>query len=82
MTVAMAKYYMCKACKNVCAYDVTLICEQTCSDCMDRTPCAFSVVRIPCAECNRQFGRQACFDNHKQSTKKISLLTQAMLCYM
>ena len=37
---------------------------------MARPPCAFSDVRIQCAECNRHFSSCACFDNNKQITTK------------
>jgi len=45
-------------------------CDQTCSDCMARTPCDFSAVRNPSADCNRHFMIRECFDKHKQSTAK------------
>jgi len=51
ITCTMAKRFMCKACNKSCACDATHICNQTCDDCMARPPCAFSAVRIPCAEC-------------------------------
>jgi len=47
VTRAMAKRFMCKACNKSCASDPTHICDQTCSDCMARPPCAFSAVRTP-----------------------------------
>ena len=68
ITGAMSKRLMCKACNKSCARDATNRCDQTCSDCMARPSCAFSAVRIPCAECNRHFRTQTCFANHKQST--------------
>jgi len=62
---AMAKKYLRKACNKACRADATHRCDQTCSDCMARPPCAFSAVRIPCAECNRHFRSQTCFANHR-----------------
>ena len=47
ITGAMAKTFMSKACNKSCASDPTHICDQTCSDCMARPPCAFSAVRTP-----------------------------------
>ena len=52
ITGAMAMRFVCKSCNKSCTSDATHICDQTCSDCMARPPCAFSAVRIPCAECN------------------------------
>jgi len=66
LTGVMARGYMCKACNKPCISDVTNACDQTCSDCMVRPPCAFSHVRYPCAECNRHFRSRTCFANHKQ----------------
>jgi len=31
-------------------------------------PCAFTGVRLPCAECNKHFRSHTCFANHKQIT--------------
>ena len=55
---------------------MTNICDQRCSDCMARTPCAFSAVRIPSAECNKHFRNQACFANHKQSTSNNKFICE------
>ena len=68
ITGAMAKRFMCKECNKSCASEATHRCDQTCGDCFARPPCAFTAVRIPCAECNRHFRSQTCFANHKQST--------------
>ena len=64
----MAKRFMCNACNKSCASEATYSCEQTCSDCMASPPCAFSAIRIPCAEYNRYFRSQTCFANPKQNT--------------
>ena len=58
ITGAMAKKYVCNACKKSSASDATNRCEQTCSDCMTSPPCVYNSVRIPCAECNRHFSSQ------------------------
>ena len=61
---AMVRRYVCKAFKK---QDVgETLC--TCSDCMPSPPCAFSTIRITCAECNKHFRTQALFANHKHST--------------
>ena len=46
ITGALAKKYVCKECNNGSRQDVMRVCDQTCSDCMARPPCAFSAVRI------------------------------------
>jgi len=63
---AVARKYVCKGWNKVCTSNVTHACDETCSDCMASPPCAFSVVRIPCAECNRYFRTHTCFANQKQ----------------
>ena len=68
ITGAMSKKFMCKACNKSCASVVTQICDQTFSDCIGMSPCAFSDILIPFVECKKYFG------NHKQSTtNKISV---------
>jgi len=79
MTGAMAKY-VCKACNKGCDHDVTHICDQTCSDCMASTPCTFSDVRIPCAECTRHIRSRAFFDKHKYSTAKRKSVCERKRC--
>jgi len=76
----MARKYVCKGCNKACTFDVTHVCDQTCSDCMTSTPCAFSGVRIPCAECNRLFTSHTCYDNHKQSTKQKRSICERQKC--
>ena len=67
----MAKNYVCKACNKGSRSDATHRCDHTCSECMASPTCAFSAVRIPCAECNRHFRSQARFANkHSTSNKK------------
>jgi len=39
LTGVMAKQYVCKACNEGCRRDVTLICNQTCSDGMASPLC-------------------------------------------
>jgi len=82
ITGAMAKKYVCNACK----YRARVMphrCEQTCSDCMASTPCAFTGVRLTCAEFNRHFRRQTCFANHKQSTSNNkSICERRRICTM
>jgi len=67
ITGAMAKRYVCKACKKGCCSDVTHKFEQACSDCMSVPPCTLSHVRIPCELCNRNFRSRACLDKHKKN---------------
>jgi len=80
ITGAMAKRFMSKACNKSCASEATLICNQTCSDCMARPTCAFSAVRIPCAECKRHFRSEACFAKHKQSTSNKKSICERKRC--
>jgi len=68
LTGAMARKFVCKGCNKACTSDVMHACDQTCSDCMNVPPCAFSDVRIPCAECNRHFRSRTCYANHKQQS--------------
>jgi len=68
LTGGMDRKYVCKACNKACRRDVKHVCDQTYSDCMGSTLCAFSHVRYPWAQCNRHFSRRKCFANHKQST--------------
>jgi hypothetical protein len=37
---------------------------------MSIPPCPYADVRIPCAECHRQFRSRACFDKHKTNMLK------------
>ena len=76
----MARKYVCKGCNKACKSDVLPACDQTCSDCVMSPPCAFSHVRIPCAECSRHFRSHTCFANHKQSTEKKKSLFQIKRC--
>jgi hypothetical protein len=70
LTCVMARKFMCKGCNMPCTSDVTHACDQTCRDGKACPPCAFSVVIIPCAECNRHFRNDTFFANHKQCTSK------------
>ena len=63
ITGAMAKTFMCKACNKSCASEAAYRCEQTFSDCMASPPCAYSALRIHCAEFIRHFGSHTCFAN-------------------
>jgi len=67
LTGAMAKKNVCKASHKVYTREITHVCDQTCSDCMARPPCAFSDFRIPCTECNRDFKSRTCYDINKKS---------------
>ena len=68
-TGATARKFVCKSCKNSCRSDVTHACDQTCSDCMGSSPCTFSYVLIPCAECNGHFRSRTFFDKGKPNIK-------------
>jgi len=70
LTGAMGRKDVCKGCNKACTSDVTHSCEQSCSDCMASPPCAFSNLRIPCAECNRHFSIPTCFVNQKQTLNR------------
>jgi hypothetical protein len=70
LTDAMAKQFVYKECGKGCRRDSTHTCDQTCSECMATPPCAFSGVRIPCADCNRHFRSPSYFDNHKKNTRE------------
>jgi len=73
LTAAMARQYVCKACRKGCTSDVTYVCDQTCSDCVASSPCVFEGVRSSCNECNVHFQSSTFFENHKKRTsKKIS----------
>ena len=52
LTGAIAQRYACKACNIRCWSEIKNVCDQTCSDCMNSSPFAFSKVRFPCDECN------------------------------
>jgi len=80
ITGAMAKRFMCKACKESRASEATHICDQTCRDCTASPPCVISDVRIPCTECNRHFRNQACFAKQKQKTSKKSICELKICC--
>jgi len=80
LTGAMAKKYVCSACHKSCRHDITYFCDQTCSDCMASTSCAFSDVHFPSDECNRHFRSQACFANHKQSAAKRKSVCESKRC--
>jgi len=80
LTGAMAKKYVCKACNKSCRSDVTLVCDQTCSECATSPPCAFGGIRTTCEE--RHVRSRACFDNHKRpsTAKKRSVSERQGLC--
>ena len=80
LTGAMAKKYVCKASHKACTSEITYVCDKTCSDCMVSPPCAFSDVRIPCAECNTHFRSRTCYDNHKQRTIKKRSVCEPKRC--
>ena len=80
LTGAMSREYVCKGCNKACTSDVTHVCDQTCSDWMANTPCAFSNVRILCDDCNRQFRISMFFDNHKQSTSTRKSVCERKRC--
>ena len=71
ITGAMAKKYVCNASSKSCASEATHRCDQTCSDCMARPPCAFYAVRIPCTQCNRHFRSQTCFANRVRRIRNL-----------
>jgi len=73
---AMARRYVCTACNKSCWRDVKHVCDQTCSDCMMRSPCAFEDIRIPSEECNRHFRSQKCLDNHKRLYRRKVLFAR------
>jgi len=80
LTGAMARRYICKACNKSCRRDVSHVCDQTCSDCMMSSPCAFEDIRIPCEICNRHFRSQKCFDNRKRRTPKKRTVCESKRC--
>ena len=79
VTCAMAKKYECKACNKAYASDITRIYDDTCSDCLTSTPCAFSNVLVSCDGCNGHFRCRACFDNRKQRTRKGNTVCECKL---
>ena len=80
LTGAMSREYVCEGCNKACTSDVTHVCDQTCSDWMANTPCAFSNVRILCDDCNRHFKSPNCFANHKQRTKQKRSVCKPKRC--
>jgi len=65
---------LCKACNKASANGVTLICVQTCSDCMARPPCAFSAVTIPRAVFY-SFKDKACYRTSRASRRQNAFVT-------
>jgi len=76
----MAKKYVCKRCSKPCKRDIAQGCDQTCSDCMVITPCAYAEVRIPCDDCHRHFRNAACFAHHKLRTSNRKSVCERKRC--
>ena len=62
LTAAMARRYVCPACKN----GVLHRCNASCDACSAIPLCIQDNARIPLDECNRYFRKATCFENHKR----------------
>ena len=65
---AMTKKYVFHAGHKSRGHDLTHVCDQTCSNWMTSTTCAFSKFRFPYDECNRYFRSQSCFATAKRKS--------------
>jgi DNA polymerase type B, organellar and viral len=74
------KNYYCKYCYKV--YNNLHKCTEQCKYCKGNPPCEYvNTNGVTCAECNRTFRGQICFENHKQNKYgKEIVCKQVFLC--
>jgi len=80
LTGAMARRHVCKGRNNSCTSDVKHVCDRTVPTAWPPSPCTFSDVRFPCAECNRHFRSRTSYENHRQRTLNKKSVCECRWC--